>query len=119
MPEDLSDIDAGGTEIIFPNDNPVGLRFSLRETKRYDADEVRDEIGGDVPEFGNWFPIEKPGGDEAFLGSTAELVNELQRVENPVAVTFEVTQWRQPGDEQTSQYEVVLEVEGDTSQDSL
>jgi len=119
MPEDLSEIDAGGTDVIFPNDQPTGLRFSLRETKRYTADEVRDEIGGDVPEFGDWFPIEKAGGEEAFLGSVGELVEELQRVENPVAVTFEVTRWTKSGTDQTAPYEVVLEVEGDTSQDSL
>lgn len=119
MPEDLSEIEPGGTDIIFPNDKPVGLRFSLRETARYSAAEVRDEIGGDVPEFGDWFPITKAGGEEAFLGSVGELVEELQQVENPVAVTFEVTQWSKSGSDQTAPYEVVLEIDGDPSQDSL
>lgn len=118
MPTDLDEYDSGGTELIF-SDELEGTTFSLRELAVYEAEEVRQEVGGDVPKFGNWIPI-KTDDVDGWAVALGELVEEIKRYENPVAVTISVTRCQKSGDNQTDPYEVNTElVEGDRKQDSL
>jgi len=120
MPTDLQDAKTGGIELLFPKDDIVpGLRFELKEAAVYDAEEVREEVGGDYPEFGRWVPVTYDG-EEAWIAAVGELVTELQRYENPLAMEFEVTRCEKSGQRDTAPYEVNLEeVNGDAQQTGL
>lgn len=119
MPTDLSDVQTGGVDLLFADDLKSGVQFKLREASAYEAEEVREELSTDTPEFGKWLPVEQDD-SEAWVVALGELVEELQSYENPQAVTFEVTRCRKSGTKQTSPYEVVIEpVAGDVNQSSL
>lgn len=118
MPTDLSDHDIGSIDLLFADDLE-GSTFSLREAAVYEAEEVRKEVEQDIPKFGNWMPVETDDGD-AWVVALGELVEELQRFENPAAVTVVVTRCEKSGPEQTDPYEVNLEHEdGDLKQTGL
>lgn len=118
MPTNLDDYDTGGTELLFADDLQ-GTVFSLREVAVYEAEEVRQEVGGDVPKFGDWLPIETPNGD-GWAVAVGELVDEIKAYENPVAVELEVTRCEKSGHEQTDPYEVNTKVvNGDAQQTGL
>lgn len=118
MPTNLDDYETGGTELLFADDLE-GTQFTLRDLAVYEAEEVRSEVGGDVPKFGNWLPIETDDG-EAWCVAVGELVEELKRYENPAAVTLEVTRCEKSGTGQTDPYEVNVEsIDGDTRQAGL
>lgn len=119
MPTDLDEVSTGSIELLFPSDMNSGQRFTLREYATYEAEEVREKVGTDYPEFGQWVPVIYDDQD-AWLGTVSELVQELQSYENPENVTFEVTKWRKTGTDQTASYAVNLEnVDGDVKQGSL
>lgn len=119
MPTDLADHDTGGIELLFADELP-GTVFSLRETAVYEAEEVRSEVGGDIPKFGDWLPVEVEGDGAAWIVALGELVEELKQYENPQAVELEVTRCEKSGSQQTDPYEVNLEqVGGDAKQGSL
>lgn len=118
MPTDLDDYETGGTELLFSGDLE-GTRFSLRGMAVYEAEEVRTEVGGDVPKFGNWLPIKTENGD-GWAVALGELVDEIKRIENPIAVELEVTRCEKSGSKQTDSYEVNTEVvSGDGQQTGL
>lgn len=119
MPVDLSDAETGGVNLLFADDLE-GTEFELREEAVYSAEEVREETESDVPKFGKWLPVETEQDGDSWAVAVGELVEELQRVGNPMAVTFEVTRCEKSGSEQTDPYEVNLEpVEGDAQQGGL
>lgn len=119
MPTDLSEAKTGGIDLLFADDLVPGKRFELREAAVYDAEEVREEVDGDIPKFGRWLPAVSDGQD-AWLVALGELVEELQSYENPLSITFEVTRCEKSGTDDTDPYEVNLEVaDGDPQQDSL
>lgn len=118
MPTDLDDYETGGTELLFADDLE-GSTFSLRELAVYEAEEVRSEVGGDVPKFGNWLPITTADGD-GWAVAIGELVEELQQFENPAALDLDVTRCEKSGSSQTDPYEVNVEVaDGDPQQTGL
>jgi len=118
MPTDLDDYETGGTELLFSGDLE-GATLSLRDMAVYEAEEVREEVGGDVPKFGNWLPVETEDGD-GWAVALGELVEEIKQYENPVAVTFKVTRCEKSGTKQTDSYEVNTEVQdGDVQQTGL
>jgi len=118
MPTDLSEAQTGGIDLLFADDLS-GTEFELREASVYDAEEVREEVSGDIPKFGKWMPVTTTDGD-GWIVALGELVEELQTYENPLTVTFEVTRCEKSGSEQTDPYEVNLEVtDGDTQQTGL
>jgi len=119
MPVDLSEAQTGGIDLLFADDLKSGVRFELREASVYQAEEVREEIDGDIPKFGKWMPVTSDGSD-AWVVALGELVEELQTYENPMGVTFEVTRCQKSGTKDTDPYEVNLEaVDGDKQQASL
>ena len=72
MPEDLTDSVSGSTELVFPDDGTG--QYSLRERSVYDAEEVRVELDGDVPQYGSWLPVtDEETGQEAWLTAPSEL----------------------------------------------
>jgi len=120
MPTDLSEAQTGGVDLLFADDLQ-GTVFQMSEASVYEAKEVRESVDGntDVPKFGKWIPVETDDG-EAFAVAVGELIEELQRFENPLAVTVEVTRCEKSGTDETAPYEVNLEtVEGDAAQSGL
>lgn len=118
MPVDLEDHDTGGIELLFADDLE-GTTLKLREASVYEAEEVRSEVGGDIPKFGNWLPVETDDGD-AWAVALGEFVDELKTYENPMALTFTVTRCEKSGTDQTDPYEVNVEIEdGDAQQTGL
>jgi hypothetical protein len=122
MPVDLNDAETGGIDLFFADDLS-GETFMLRDAAVYDADEVRDEIGGDVPKFGRWMPVHMATSDGQTEGSgwvvaVGELIEELQTVRaDPVEVPFTVTRCEKSGSGQTDPYEVNVEQHHDLDED--
>lgn len=119
MPTDLCEAQTGGIDLLFADDLKNGVEFELREASVYEAEEVREEVDGDIPKFGKWIPATTENGD-AWVVAVGELVEELQTYENPMGVTFKVTRCQKSGSKQTDPYEVNLEdVDGDLQQTGL
>jgi len=119
MPTDLSEHETGGIDVLFADDLPA-TTFRLRESAVYEADEVRQETGTDIPKFGNWMPVRLDDGTEGWMVALGELVEELQRLENPQAVTCTITRCEKSGTQQTDPYEVNVEIDaGDAKQSGL
>lgn len=119
MPTDLKEHETGGIDVLFADDLP-GTTFRLREASVYEADEVRDETGTDIPKFGNWMPVTLEDGTDGWMVALGELVEELQRLENASAVTCTITRCEKSGPKQTDPYEVNVEIEtGDVDQGRL
>jgi hypothetical protein len=118
MPVDLSEAQTGGVDLLFADDLS-GTEFELREASVYEAEEVREDVDGDIPKFGKWMPVTTSDG-EGWVVALGELVEELQTYENPMGLKFSVTRCEKSGTEQTDPYEVNLEVEdGDPKQSGL
>lgn len=118
MPTNLDEYETGGTELLFADDLE-GTTLSLRETAAYEAEEVRQEVGGDVPKFGDWLPVQTSDGD-GWAVALGELVDEITAYENPVGVEIEITRCEKSGGDQTDPYEVNTEiVAGDSQQTGL
>jgi len=107
MPENLHDADTGGQSLIFPDD-AEGVRFRLRRTELYSADEVRDEIGQDTPEYGRWLMAEIEG-ETGFFLCPGEMIEELQDLEVESGQVLEVTRMEKSGGDETDPYEVNVE----------
>jgi hypothetical protein len=118
MPTDLSEAQTGGIDLLFADDLS-GTEFELREPSVYQAEEVREQIDGDIPKFGKWMPVTTSDGD-AWAVAIGELVEELQTFDEPMGVSFQVTRCEKSGSKQTDPYEVNLEVvDGDLQQTGL
>jgi hypothetical protein len=118
MPTDLSDHETGGIDLLFADDLS-GEQFELREAAVYEAEEVREDVDGDIPKFGNWMPVTRNEGD-GWVVALGELVEELQQFENPLGLSYRVTRCEKSGSEQTDPYEVNVEVvDGDPQQSGL
>ena len=119
MPVDLQDAETGGVDLIFADDLE-GTVFQLTESAVYEAEEVRDAEGGDIPKFGSWLPVSTPENDEAYAVAVSELVQELQTYENAMGLKLKVTRCQKSGNGETDKYEVNVEVEdGDPKQSGL
>jgi len=117
MPVDLEDAETGGIDLLF-GDDLEGTKFQLREASVYEAEEVRDDVGGDVPKFGRWVPVSRDSG-EGWAVALGELLEELQRYEAPEGDTYEVTRCEKSGSEQTDPYEVNLKAVEESAQTGL
>lgn len=118
MPVDLSEAQTGGVDLLFADDLS-STEFELREASVYEAEEVREEVDGDIPKFGKWMPVVTTDGD-GWIVALGELVEELQTYENPMGVTFNITRCEKSGTKQTDPYEVNVEVQdGDIQQTGL
>lgn len=115
--EDLHEADTGGLNLLF-SDELSGTEFRLREASLYSAEEVRDDLGADTPEFGRWLPVETEEG-EGYAVAPGELVEELQRLEASAGDEFAVTRCEKSGRGETDPYEVNLEAITDPDQTGL
>jgi hypothetical protein len=103
MPTDLSDSVSGSTELVFPDD--VGGKYRLRERSVYDAEEVREDLDGDVPQYGDWLPVED-NGEKAWLVAPSELRAELIDQEIRVNELFRIDEMTKTGRGQSDPYRV-------------
>ena len=108
MPEDLTESVSGSTELVFPDDAPG--RYELRERSVYDSEEVRAELGGDVPKYGSWIPVETVTGQEAWLTAPSQLRKELVDREIRTGEQFEIVTMRKDGSEQSDPYRVEIDL---------
>lgn len=105
--ENLHEAQTGGLNLLFP-DELESIEFRLTDVTLLDADEVRDEIESDTPEFGRWIPVETEDG-EGFASAPGELVEELQRLEAEAGEEFTVTRCQKSGNAESDPYEVNVE----------
>jgi len=108
MPEDLTESVSGSTELVFPDDAPG--RYELRERSVYDSEEVRAELGGDVPKYGSWIPVETVTGEQAWLTAPSQLRSELVNRKISTGEQFEVVTMRKDGTEQSDPYRVEIDL---------
>jgi hypothetical protein len=109
MPTDLTDSVSGTTELIFPDDS-TGSTYRLRELVVFEAEEVRDELGGEVPQYGSWVPVTvEETGEEAYLTAPAQLRNELVNSDVTEDERFEIVKMRKEGRDQSSPYQVSID----------
>lgn len=118
MPTNLDDYDAGGTDLLFADDL-YDTQFSVREPAVYEAEEVRADVGGDVPKFGNWIPVVTEDGD-GWMVALGELVEEMQSYQNVASLELHITTCEKSGTKQTDSYSVETEIiSGDDKQTGL
>jgi arginine/lysine/ornithine decarboxylase len=121
MPKDLTDSVSGSTELVFP-DGATG-RYRLRERSVYEADEVREELGGDVPKYGSWLPVEETDtGAEAWLTAPSQLRSVLVEDEIRPGELFEIVSMTKAGHDPSDPYRVTVEFperDGDARQSGL
>lgn len=117
MPEDLETASTGSNDLYFADDLS-GIEFQLRENAVYDAEEVRDELGTDYPDFGRWLPATVRETD-CWLVAVGELIEELQKFDDATGTVYDVTRCEKSGSEQTDPYEVNIETVTDPQQTGL
>jgi len=117
MPEDLKTASTGSNDLYFADDLE-GTEFRLRGAAVWSAEEVREAEGGTVPEFGRWLPATVDGRD-VWLVAVGELIQELQRFDNPESTVFDITRCQKSGTAQTDPYEVNVEPVSDVKQTGL
>lgn len=112
MPTKLNEsLTGNGAELIFP-DEATGKQYKLRELAVYEAEEVRDQLGGsDVPKYGKWLPVELRDDDEAWLCAPSSLRERLVDEDVTEADTFTVTSLDKTGHEQSAPYRAEIDVE--------
>ena len=106
MPQELDESVTGSTELVFPDD--ARGQYRLRERSVYAAEEVRDELETDIPQYGQWLPVEMRDGEEAWLTAPSELRSILVDDEAQVGELFEIETMRKPGVEQSDPYQVAV-----------
>jgi len=107
MPEDLTESVSRSTELVFPDD--ATGQYRLRERSVYDAEEVRMELGGDVPQYGSWIPVEEmETGMDAWLTAPSQLRTELVNEEVRSQELFEIVTMEKRGRDQSDPYHVAI-----------
>lgn len=119
--EDLAESVSGSTELVFP-DSATGT-YSLRERTVYEAEEVRAELDGDVPQYGSWLPVTIDDTDEqAWLSAPSDLRKELVGAEISTGERFVIETMRKEGSHQSDPYRVEIRLpdrDGDGRQSGL
>lgn len=105
MAKDLSESVSGSTELVFPDDAD-GQLYSLRERSVYGAEEVRDELGTEIPQYGSWLPVELENGDEAWLTAPSQLRSVLLEDEIKTGERFRIDTIEKRGRDQSDPYTV-------------
>ena len=107
MPEDLEDSVTGTTELVFPDDATGTYR--LQERSVYAAEEVRVELDADIPQYGQWMPVEMlETGEEAWLNAPSALRSRLVEASIRPGERFEIVTVEKRGREQSDPYRVEL-----------
>jgi hypothetical protein len=104
--ESLDESVTGSTELVFPDDTD-GETYRLRELNVYGAEEVRDDIGGDVPQYGSWLPVTVlETGEEAWLTAPSRLRKVLVENDLDTGERFTIVKMTKPGTDQSNPYRV-------------
>jgi len=106
MPTKLNDAVSGAADLIFPDD-ATGT-YQLAESNVYEAEEVRDQLGGDMPKHGQWIPIVTERGRTEFLTAPSRLITELVKAEVTESERFSIESMVQYGTEPNDPYEVTV-----------
>lgn len=108
MKRELADSVSGSTELVFPDDS-TGKTYSLRDLKVWEAGDVSEELGGDIPEYGDWLPvILEETGEEAFLIAPGHLRKTLVNEEIEAGERFVIGSMEKQGRDQSSPYRVTV-----------
>jgi hypothetical protein len=108
MPQDLSESVSGSTELVFPDD-AGGETYRLRERSVYEAEEVQEDLNGDVPQYGSWVPVTVQSTDsEAWLTAPSELRSALVEDEIQTGERFVIETMQKRGRNQSDPYQVEL-----------
>lgn len=116
--ENLHEAQTGGLNLLF-SDDLSGTEFRLREATLYDAEDVRESMDSDVPEYGRWLPVETADDGEGYAVAPGELIDELQRLEAEAGEAFVVTRCEKSGRRESDPYEVNVERLSDEDQQRL
>jgi hypothetical protein len=107
MPQDLSESVSGTVELVFPDD--ATGQYSLQKRSVYDAAEVRTELDSDVPQYGDWLPVEiLDENREGWLIAPSRLRAELLDAEIRVGEVFQIETMTKTGNGQSDPYRVEL-----------
>jgi hypothetical protein len=110
MPQELSESVSGSIELVFPDD-ASGMKYRLRERSVYDAEEVRNELGGDMPKFGDWLPVtirHSDGDEEGWLIAPSDLRRQLVEENVGPNEDFLIRAMNKAGSQQSDPYRVDL-----------
>jgi hypothetical protein len=108
MVKELSESVSGSTELVFPDDSD-GQMYRFTALSVFDAEEVRDELGTDIPEYGSWMPVTiAETGEEAFLSAPAALRSQLLDQDARAGELVEITEMAKTGSDQSDPYRVEL-----------
>lgn len=118
MPTDLEEVDTGGLNLLF-TDELEGIEFKLRAPSVWDAEEVREELDAETPQYGRWLPVETDRDGRGFAVAPGEMLEELQRIGASAGTIVEVTRCRKSGSGETDPYEVNVETVTEGQQKSL
>jgi hypothetical protein len=110
--ESLDDSVSGSTELVFP-DQADGEEYSLLERNVYSAEEVRDEIESDVPQYGSWLPVRIQETErDGWLTAPTDLRSCLLEADVQTGETFRIDEMKQFGNEQSAPYFVEISIPG-------
>jgi hypothetical protein len=109
MVKKLSESVSGSTELVFPDDTG-GETYSLTELSVFDAEEVREELETDIPQYGSWLPVTiTETGEEGYLSAPAALRKELLDASIRPAEQFRIVTMEKTGRDPSDPYRVELE----------
>ena len=107
MSRTIEDAASGASSLVFP-DYSVG-DYELVENIVYDAEEVRDDLDSEVPQYGDWVPVRNSYGDEMYLVAPSALLTELSKSGLDVGETFSITAMDKTGQDESDPYRVQVE----------
>jgi dTDP-4-dehydrorhamnose 3,5-epimerase-like enzyme len=116
--EDLHQASTGGLSLLF-SDELEGTEFRLRSLSLYSADDVKERLETDSPEYGRWLKVETEADGEGFASAPGELIEELQRLEADDGEVFRVTRCQKSGSSESDPYEVNAEKVSEEDQSRL
>jgi tRNA(Ser,Leu) C12 N-acetylase TAN1 len=108
--ESLEDSVTATGELVFPDD-ASGKTFTLQERSVYDAEDVRDELDTDIPQYGRWLPVEvetRTGMETGFLAAPSELRKRLVEESVRPNETFRVETMKKDGHGESDPYRVEI-----------
>jgi hypothetical protein len=106
MPTKLNEAVTGAIDLIFPDDATGTYR--LAEDDVYEAEEVQEELGGDMPKHGQWIPVVTERDRTEFLTAPSGLISELVKADVIVEEQFKIESMVQYGSEPNDPYEVTV-----------
>jgi len=106
--ESLDESVSGSTELVFPDDTD-GEEYCLLESNVYSAEEVRDELGGDVPQYGSWLKVHIQETErDGWLTAPTDLRSGLVEASIETGEVFRIETMRKRGSDQSDPYLVDL-----------